>query len=233
MSIKQTLARRDGRLDVCRPRVERRGDGEDAQRVIVGYAAVFYRADDPGTEYQLYEDMYERIMPGAFDAAIREPDVVRALTNHDENWLLGRSDQGTLRLSVDATGLRYEIDPPDTQAGRDTVALLERGDLDGSSFGFRIWGGKRGKSVWVDEVRDGRDITVREIQDLELVDVGPVTFPAYEATAAGVRSGFDSEEVHEDLQRWREDEEQARQAERLPVELELDLAIAEAELSVS
>jgi len=181
-AVGRLYERRDG----ARPRIELRGEGDDQQRVIVGYAAVFYRANDPGTEYRLWQDAYERVMPGAFDDALKN-DVVRGLTNHDPNWLLGRSDIGTVRLSVDKTGLRYEIDAPDTQAGRDTVALLDRGDLDGSSFGFRVYGGKRGKVAWVEETRDARTIEIRELHQVELLDVGPVTYPAYESTEAGAR----------------------------------------------
>lgn len=230
MSQTADIVRRNIRSDATRPRIERRGEGDAAARVIVGYAAVFFREDDPGTEYWLWDDTVERIMPGAFDAAVREADVVRGLTNHDSNWLLGRSDVGTVRLSVDAVGLKYEIDPPDTQAGRDTVALLERGDLDGSSFGFRIFGGKRGKTVWAEVTRDSKTLYIREIHDCELVDVGPVTFPAYTATAAGVRSETDAAEARSDLRRWQADQDAEAAAQRLPVELELDLAIAEAEM---
>ncbi|MCT7656157.1 HK97 family phage prohead protease [Oceanimonas sp. NS1] len=62
---------------------------------------------------------------------------MRALFNHDPNFVLGRTRSGTLALSVDADGLRYEIDPPDTQTVRDLVlAPLARGDITGSSFAF-------------------------------------------------------------------------------------------------
>ncbi len=226
----QTLARQYTQLKTARPRLERRADKPDAPPVIVGYAAVFYRADDPGTEYRLYEDAYERIMPGAFDAAIRDGDVVRGLTNHDDSWLLGRSDQGTVRLSVDRVGLRYEIDPPDTQAGRDTVVLLERGDLDGSSFGFRIYGGKRGRTAWIEEARDGRQISIREIHEVELVDVGPVTFPAYLATSAGVRSDETAAEARADYERWRAERTGAASERSIPGEWELAAACVGADL---
>lgn len=219
------------RTAAARPRCEQRADQPDAPPVIVGYAAVFYRAGDPGTEYRLYEDAYERVMPGAFDAAIREGDLVRGLTNHEDLWLLGRTDLGTVRLSVDQVGLRYEIDPPDTQAGRDTVALLKRGDLDASSFGFRVWGGKRGRTAWIEEVRDGRQVSIRELQEVELLDVGPVTFPAYLASTAGLRSVAWRQEAQADHERWLA----RRAAERMadgapPADCEFDAAIAGAEL---
>lgn len=188
--LQDAVARRAWTHDAARPRLEKRAGSDDpADRVIVGYAAVFYRADQPGTEFRLWTDAYERILPGAFDTALKE-DLVRGTWNHDETQLLGRSDRGTLRLSVDATGLRYEIDPPDTQAARDLLTLLNRGDVDGSSFTFRVYGGKRGAVAWLDEIRDGRSIEVREVRDLELVDVGPVTFPAYAAASAAVRGDW-------------------------------------------
>lgn len=156
----------------------------DAPPAIEGYGAVFYRADDPGTEYELWQDVYERILPGAFEG-VQDADV-RSLFNHDSNWVLGRNraDPPTLHLDVDPLGLRYRVTPPDTQAVRDQVLTpIYRGDVDGSSFMF--W--PRLVS-WTQEVRDGRTIEIREIKQVELIEVGPVTFPAYAATSAGVRA---------------------------------------------
>lgn len=166
------------------PRVELRGDAK--QPVVVGYASVFYRAGDPATQYEILPDLVERIMPGAFDEAIKQDDV-RGLVNHDPNQLVGRTKAKTCRLAIDAVGLRYEIDLPDTQAGRDLRVSLERGDMDGSSFSFTVWGA-RGKTVWSQETTDGKTVDVREIHACELYDVGPVTFPAYGGTTAGMRS---------------------------------------------
>ena len=50
-------------------RVEKR---EDGKRFIKGYAAVYYREGDKGTEYALWDDLFERILPGAFDEAIKD-----------------------------------------------------------------------------------------------------------------------------------------------------------------
>lgn len=156
-------------------KVEVRADGE--KRKIIGYGAVFYDGSR-GTEYWLWDDMVERIMPGAFDRALREDDV-RGLFNHDSNMVLGRTSAGTMRLSSDATGLRYEIDPGDTQVGRDVLQHVSRGDVSGSSFSFIPT-----KTTW----RENDDILVREIEEVKLYDVGPVTFPAYEGTTADSRS---------------------------------------------
>jgi HK97 family phage prohead protease len=151
---------------------------EGGKRAIVGYAAVFYDASDPGTEYRLWDDVVERIMPGAFDRAAREDDV-RGLFNHNDSLMLGRTTAGTMRLSVDRRGLRYEIDPPDTTSARDLLQLLDRGDVTGSSFAFLP------NDTSYREV-DG--VYVIERNTVTLYDVGPVSFPAYTATEAAARS---------------------------------------------
>lgn len=173
---------------------EIRMDGEGDDRKIVGYAAVFFREGDAGTEYTLWDGAVERIEPGAFDNVAS--DDVRALFNHDPNMLLGRSTAGTLRLSVDDKGLRYEIDPSDTTTGRDVQTHLERGDLTGSSFGFRVT-----KEEWV--TRDNQP-DLRMIRGVELFDVGPVTFPAYESSDAGIRADGDVGEARSSHKAWTE-----------------------------
>ena len=110
--------------------------GGDPPR-ITGYAAVFYRADDPSTEFRLGEIFAERIERGAFDKTLERGDVA-ALFSHRHDQVLGHTQSGTLRLSIDDRGLKYEIDPPDTQLGRDVVTSIRRGDIRGSSFGFDV-----------------------------------------------------------------------------------------------
>lgn len=180
--------------EVAPVRVERRADNDD-QQVIVGYGAVFYRDGEDGTEFQLMSDVFERILPGAFDRALEERDDARGLFNHEPSHLLGRVSAGTMRLSVDGTGLRYEIDVPDTQVGRDVVTSIERGDLSGSSFAFIPQ-----RVSWVE---DG-DREIRQIEEVQLFDTGPVTFPAYEATSTGLRSLGSVEDVKQERQAWHE-----------------------------
>lgn len=170
----------------------------DSTPVIEGYAAVFYDGTE-ATEYRMWPDMIERVMPTAFDRAIKEDDV-RGLENHDPTRLLGRTKAGTMRLSVDDVGLKYEIDVPDTQVGRDAVTSIERGDMDGSSFAFST-----DAVEWRDEKQpDGRVITYRELTAVTLYDTGPVTFPAYESTTAGVRAIGDVSAVVAERNEWRE-----------------------------
>ena len=173
-------------------RLETRADGS---KTAIGYGAVFYREGEAGTEYQLGKGVVERVDPKAFDKAMQRGDDVRALFNHEPDHLLGRSTSGTLRLSVDGTGLRYEIDLPDTQAGRDVATSIERGDLSGSSFSFNVE-----RADWQEE--NGRD--VRVIRDVRLFDVGPVTFPAYAATSAALRSEGDDNEALAERKAWKD-----------------------------
>lgn len=177
-------------------RVAKRADGS---QVITGYAAVFYRADDPGTEYQMWSDLVERIAPGAFDVT----QDVRGLFNHDPSMVLGRSSANTMRLSVDQTGLRYEIDMADTTIAKDVAESIHRGDVTGSSFGFLPT-----KIEW--EHDEKRRVDIRTIRAVDLYDVGPVTFPAYESTTAGVRSDDDRRELIESRNRWRMQQEEVR-----------------------
>lgn len=142
---------------------------------IVGHAALFNsRSENMG-------GFVEVIAPGAFSEAIQEDDV-RALFNHDANYVLGRNRSGTLQLREDGQGLAIDIDPPDTQWARDLLVSIERGDISQMSFGFRV---KAGGQEWTEDA-DG--MVVRTIKKVKLYDVSPVTYPAYPATDVAVRS---------------------------------------------
>lgn len=182
-------------------RMEQRADG---QQQLVGYAAVFYRPGVPETEFRLWGNCVERIAAGAFARAIREDDV-RALWNHEAGSILGRIRAGTLRLVEDAVGLRYEIDPPDSELGRQVVESVRRGDVSGSSFAFNPR-----EVLWSKEPRsDGGELEVCTLRDVELWDVGPVTFPAYAGTSADLRGRGEFAAVERSYRDW-----QAADAER-------------------
>lgn len=151
--------------------VQIRAKGNDT---IQGYAAVFNNVIDLGP-------FTEEVKPGAFARAIRTGQDVRCLFNHDSNELLGRTGNRTLRLLEDSTGLDFECKLPSSQRARDVYALVERRDLSGCSFGFRV---PKGGDKWVE--RAGKSL--RQLLDVDLQDVGPVTFPAYPETAVAVRT---------------------------------------------
>jgi HK97 family phage prohead protease len=160
-------------------RVESRSeDGAAESRWIVGYAAKF------GVNSLDLGDFVERIDPQAFGIVAerrgrKKSLETRALWNHDANYPLARYP-GTLRMNVDDIGLRYEFPVPDTTYGRDLAANIDAGIVRGSSFSFQI---APGGEAW--SVEDGRSIrTVTKIDSL--IDVGPVTFPAYPDTDVSV-----------------------------------------------
>lgn len=142
-------------------------------RKLSGYAAVF----DSQTSIGGFDEV---VRPGAFTRSLREGADIRCLYNHNADFVLGRTRAKTLRLKEDETGLHFDCDTPDTQAARDLLVSVERGDIDGSSFAFAVR-----KQRWT-EGADGS--LLRELVDLDLFDVSPVTFPAYSATSVGART---------------------------------------------
>ena len=123
---------------------------------------------------------YEQFAPRAFGDPI-EGDIA-ALWSHDAASVLGRTRNGTLQISNDDTGVFFSITPPDTQAGRDAVALIRRGDVDSMSFGFNTL--PEGETWTITD----RNEPLRIVRAAQLVEVSPVAFPAYLATSAAVRA---------------------------------------------
>jgi HK97 family phage prohead protease len=158
--------------------VEFRVSAPNEPATIGGYAAVF---DSESEDLGYFCEVREEIDPHAFDSVIATNPDVRCFFNHDPNLVLGRTTAGTLRLSVDARGLVYDCDPPDTQFARDLMVSLRRKDITGSSFGFIC---KRDQ--WTDNP-DG-SVTRRILEFDQLFDVSPVTFPAFPAASSEARS---------------------------------------------
>lgn len=163
--------------------------------VLEGYAAVYDQKSEP-----IYGMWYEIVRRGAFARALAGEDDVRALFDHDAAFVLGRTRSKTLRLSDDAHGLKVSIDLPDTQQARDLATLVERGDVNQMSFGFRTL-----KDRWtIDrEAKDGIAET-RELLEVELFDVSVVTYPAYPQTEVGVRGVRDSDPGMASREAWRQ-----------------------------
>ena len=149
---------------------------EGKQPVIVGYAVVWDSLSEVIYDKSLRKSFREIVRKGAFTRSLEKGDV-RALVNHDKNQRLGRKSSGTLRLEEDDIGLGIEIDPPDTNLGRDIVTELARGDLDKMSFGFYCV---------TDEFRNTDDGIVREIYEADIFDVSIVDEPAYSETSVDV-----------------------------------------------
>lgn len=144
--------------------------------VLSGYAAVF----DVPTSKQAQFPGTETIGRGAFTEALKAPGNVRATVDHSTGTagLLGTTEAGTLRLSQDDVGLRYEIDLPDTATGRDIAALVARGDVRGASFMARM------SPSTIERKADG----VVHHDFPELFDICITAMPAYVETSAIART---------------------------------------------
>ena len=157
------------------PLKEIRINESDGGTCIEGHAAVF---DSWSETLGGIFPFKEKVRKGAFAESIGRDDI-RALFNHDPNYVLGRNRAGTLELIEDDVGLRVRITPPDTSWARDITTSIRRGDISQMSIGFVVeddeWSSKDG-------------IDTRELKKVRLFDVSPVTFPAYTATDVGVRA---------------------------------------------
>lgn len=164
--------------------LEVRAGEADQQPTITGYAVVFNSwsgvlKDSRGRAFR------ERFAPGAFDRALSgNPDVL-AFWNHNSDMPLGRTRNGTLKVTKDGMGVRFELTPSPTSWGQDALAAIRRGDVTGMSFAFAA---KRDGSgdVWEKPGQDG--VAQRTVMDADLFEVSPVAEPAYPATTVGVRS---------------------------------------------
>lgn len=156
--------------------VEKRSYNGEARavegRTVEGYASVFNSMSEDLGGFR------EIILPGAFKNALN--DDVRALYNHDSNYLLARTTSGTLELKEDDKGLYYRFEMPNTSYGNDLLELYRRGDLTQSSFGFTV-----DKDSW--RMEEGQH--VRYIESVSsLFDVSAVVYPAYVQASSGLRS---------------------------------------------
>ena len=159
---------------VSQPVEFRAAEGDSSPGVLEGYAVVFNKYS------QNLGGFVEQVDPAAVRKSLADATPVVARFNHDDNFLLGTTEAGTLTLAADDVGVRYRVELPNTSAGRDMAALAKRGDLRYSSFAFHTvdddWG--------VTE----RGFPLRTLTDIQLVDVAPVVTPAYRDSTVGLRS---------------------------------------------
>ena len=166
---------------------ETREDGE--KLFIEGYFAVF------NSNYEIAPGMSESIAPGAFDNTLSGD--IRALINHDTTLVLGRTKARTLELRTDSHGLwgKIEVNPKDLDA-MNLYERVKRGDVDQCSFGFDI----------LSEETDFRDdgSVHWTITEVELFEVSPCTFPAYEETNISARAKERDDLLKRKNEAWKE-----------------------------
>ena len=171
--------------------LELRQEGEE--NIVVGYGSVFNTLSNELGGFR------EIIAEGAFDGRLN--DDVRFLINHD-GLPLARTTNGTLRLTTDERGLKYEAQVANTSLGRDLIELMRNGTINQSSFAFVVE-----DDSW--EVRDG--VNVRTINKVSrLYDVSAVTYAAYEEASVALRS----------MEAWQKEEEDKKMQENLEKEME-------------
>lgn len=158
-----------------RARREESLDGKEIR--IGGYVSKFNKASE---NLGWFREVREYIAPGAFANTIKNDDI-RAFWNHNSDLIIGRNKAGTLELSEDEVGLRYEVKLPDTEFGRSYFVAIERGDVTGTSFMFDV------VAENVDYGTDQDDPIVRTLNEVKLYEVSPVIFPAYPDSEAEAR----------------------------------------------
>lgn len=136
-----------------------------ADKKLVGYAVRYNSLSEV-----IWDEFVEQFAPGAFAASLASGTDCRALYEHDYTQLLGRTTSGTLVLTEDNIGLRFELTPPDTQLGRDVLTLVERGDISGMSFGFRALN---------EEWNVAATPYIRTVTAAELREITVTSMPAY------------------------------------------------------
>lgn len=143
------------------------------RRTIGGYAAVFNRRSVN------LGGFHEVLDPRTFDKSRSDgfPGVICRF-NHSDDLLLGTTRAGTCRLNLDGSGLLYEVDVP--QCRNDVYEMTERGDIAHSSFAFQAY-----EDDWD---HDESGYPVRMLLSARLIDVAPVTNPAYPDATVGLRS---------------------------------------------
>jgi HK97 family phage prohead protease len=143
------------------------GDG----MTFTGYASVFNStSDDLG-------GFIEYVAPGAFKRSLQSRNEVKLLWNHDSGEPLASLRGGTMQLVEDSVGLKVTAKLPNTTRGRDIAELLRTKVIDSMSFGFNVI-----KDSW------SRDGQTRTLESVRLFETSIVSFPAYSATTATVRS---------------------------------------------
>ena len=168
------------RFITVRPGFEVRDSGAaDAAYTLTGLAAVYNSLSEDLCGFR------EIIAPGAFAAVLATNPDVRCLINHEDEMVLGRTAAGTLELKDTAEGLRVWCKAPrGVTYAEDLRISMQRGDVDQMSFGFCC-----GDDDWA-VAEDGTVVrTILTVDDL--FDVSVVTFPAYHATTAEMRSLLD------------------------------------------
>jgi HK97 family phage prohead protease len=173
-------------LETANPRaLLHRANGDGGMPTLFGYWAVW-------NEWARIESAYEgrfmeSIAKGAFERTIRERrDLIKVLFQHGGDPFVGDKPLGKIEaLSEDDKGAAYVVPLLDTSYNRDLIPGLEAG-LYGASFRFRTLREEFVEKPKSSDYNPDR-LPERTLREVELYELGPVTFGAYDAATAGVR----------------------------------------------
>lgn len=143
-----------------------------SEKKITGYAVRWM-----DNSQLLFGEFIERFDKSAFSDCLKNNPDIRFLWEHDHASLLGRTSSNTLVVSDDGIGLRFELLLPDTQLGRDALTMIDRGDIEGVSFGFRAV-----KDQW----DIGQEPYVRTVLQAELREISLTSIPAYPTSSVEI-----------------------------------------------
>lgn len=168
-------------------------DGDGDGLTFEGYAAVF----NSPTRINSWEGEFdEQIAPAAFRKSIRER-TPKFQFDH------GRSNFGSLppgvieEIAEDDRGLYVRARMSSSPYWEPLREAISSGAVDGMSFRFSVireeWRDAEGKIVKPEDVEEAlwsgsRGILLRTLKEVRVDEVGPVVWPAYADTTAGLRS---------------------------------------------
>ena len=178
-----------------------RAKKDSEKKVIQGYAVVF----DSWTDISSWGEIWkECIRKGAFTQSLKENSIL-ALYNHDFNNVLARKDVN-MKLVEDDKGLYFEIELPDTTQGNDLYELIDKGIVNQCSFSGYVR-----KNLWSED--NGGNV-LREILEIDLIEITITPIPAYEVTEAEVKRSREIKSTKENKEDKLDFEEIIRESKR-------------------
>ena len=178
-----------------------RAKKDSEKKVIQGYAVVF----DSWTDISSWGEIWkECIRKGAFTQSLKENNIL-ALYNHDFNNVLARKDVN-MKLVEEDKGLYFEIELPDTTQGNDLYELIDKKIVNQCSFSGYVR-----KNLWSED--NGGNV-LREILEIDLIEITITPIPAYEVTEAEVKRSREIKSTKENKEDKLDFEEIIRESKR-------------------
>ena len=178
-----------------------RAKKDSDKKIIQGYAVVF----DAWADVRSWgESWKECIRKGAFTQSLKENNIL-ALYNHDFNNVLARKDVN-MKLVEEDKGLWFEIELPDTNQANDLYELIDKGIVNQCSFAGYVR-----KNLWSED--DGGNV-LREILEIDLIEITITPIPVYEVTEAEVKRSREIKSTKENKEDKLDFEEIIRESKR-------------------